>query len=82
LWPERRDRQEKNILAFSCLLCFDLLVSDGCRVVCVTVREVMGHGVFVGFPRFHVSFPSRACRGIVLSVAAPTLNVGCCMKPC
>ena len=64
------------------MLGLDLLVSDGCRGVCVTVREVMGHGVFVVFQRFHVSFPSRACRGIVLSVAALTLDFCWCMKLC
>jgi hypothetical protein len=64
------------------LLRFDLLVSDGCRGVCVTVQEMVWRGVFVVFQRFHVSFLVFACRGMVLSVAAPTLNVGCCMKLC
>ena len=48
----------------------------------MTVQEVTRRGVLVGFPRFHVSFPVLACRGIVLSVAAPTFGVGCCMKLC
>jgi hypothetical protein len=64
------------------VLGLDLLVSDGCRGVCVTVQEVTRRGVLVGFPRFHVIFLEFRCRGIVLSVAASTLNVGCCMKLC
>ncbi len=64
------------------MLGLDLLVSDGCRGVCVTVQEVTRRGVLVEFQRSRVSFLAFACRGTVLSVAAPTLNVGCCMKPC